>query len=319
MNVVVNKDNTVFNIIHKNGVQTSVKVSPSGKFSIDCLDRNNPIQENKNKYTVIVSSSKGCQLSCTFCHLTANNKQFENIKEEDIINNVMEAIRYVGSKVDLSSKYIKLCYMGEGEALFSLKKTKNTASDIVNKVIEEGLACGLDGIDISTTMPKIPKDLVSSLVSMNEYFKEKHLKLNPYNHNSKDRSIVRLFYSLHHYKQEVRDTLIPKTQNIDKVVGSLDDLNSKGVNVVTHYMFMNNVNDSLEDINRLVEFTNKHYSLYKNSELRILRFNSPTDNLIESEKMKNIINHLAKNLEVGKFKVQFSAGEDIKAACGMFL
>lgn len=142
MNVVVNKDNTVFNIIHKNGVQTSVKVSPSWKFSIDCLDRNNPIQENKNKYTVIVSSSKGCQLSCTFCHLTTNNKQFENIKEEDIINNVMEAIRYVGSKVDLSSKYIKLCYMGEGEALFNLNKTKNTASNIVDKVIEGGLWVG---------------------------------------------------------------------------------------------------------------------------------------------------------------------------------
>lgn len=199
MKVTIDKNNTVFNNIHNNGVQTSVKVSPSGHYTSDQIERDKPLCTNKNKYTVIVSSSKGCQLSCTFCHLTQNNKPHETLTADDIKNCVIEAVEYVNNKIDLSDKYIKLCYMGEGEAVLQMNKTNQSAKEIIGYVLENNLAKGLDGVDISTTLPKNIKNLKDKIVELNSWFKEKGVELNPYNHSEPNRSIVRLFYSLHHY------------------------------------------------------------------------------------------------------------------------
>ena len=317
MKVTVDKNNTVFNIIHDNGVQTSVKVSPSGHYTSDQIERDKPLCTNKNKYTVIVSSSKGCQLSCTFCHLTQNNKQYESLIAEDVKNCVIEAVNYVNTKIDLSDKYIKLCYMGEGEAVLQMNKTCQSAKEIVDYVLSNNLAKGLDGIDISTTLPKNIKNLKDKIVELNSWFKEKGVELNQYNHSEPDRSIVRLFYSLHHYDNNNRKHIIPNTLGVQEAIKTLTHIQDSEINIVTHYMFMSGINDSSSDVESLVSFINNE-KLLKNSEFRILRLNS-TDNIVESERMANIIKYLENNLNVKKFKVQFSAGEDVKAACGMFI
>lgn len=317
MKVSIDKNNTVFNIIHDNGVQTSVKVSPSGHYTSDQIERDKPLCTNKNKYTVIVSSSKGCQLSCTFCHLTQNNKQYETLTADDIKNCVIEAVEYVNNKIDLSGKYIKLCYMGEGEAVLQMNKTNQSAKEIVGYVLENNLAKGLDGVDISTTLPKNIKNLKDKIVELNSWFKEKGVELNPYNHSEPNRSIVRLFYSLHHYDNSSRKLIVPNTLNVLDAINALSKIQESGINIVTHYMFMSDINDSSSDVENLVSFVNNE-KLFKNSEFRILRLNS-TDNIVESERMANIIKYLENTLNVKKFKVQFSAGEDVKAACGMFI
>lgn len=318
MKMIHSATQNTYNFIPDNGVQTSIKTNPSGSFDSNHLDRDKPILVDKNKYTVIISSSLGCQMSCGFCHLTKTNKPFSNITADDIFINVMEAIEAVFTQdSSISNKMIKLCYMGEGEALLDMAKTSDSAKLIISEVIDKGFASGLDGIDIATCMPKIGNKVFDEVIALNNYFSDSYYKLNPYNHDQPNRSVVRLFYSLHHYDQTKRDIIIPNSKSIDVAIDKLTWLNSQGVNVVTHYMFMSGVNDSMQDVTSLVDFINTR-ELFQSSEFRILRYNGFGED-VESSILKGIIKYLEDELIVGKFKVQFSAGEDIKAACGMFV
>lgn len=308
-----------YNFTHHNGTQTSIKTAPSGHFDEGQMERSDPIQTDKNKYTVIISSSSGCQMSCSFCHLTQNKKPFHNISEEEITENVIDAIEFVANRegAKFTDRYIKLCYMGEGEPILDMEKTGGSAGNILSLVYEKGLAAGLDGIDISTCMPKIPERYLEQVIKMDQLCKMIGFNLNPVNHNDPDRSIVRLFYSLHHYNQTVRNIIIPNSMRIDGALELLKEVSEQGVNVVYHYMFINGVNDSDNDVQNLISFVNSSPN-FKDSEFRVLRYNQGRNGQEESDQITNIVKKLSDELEVKKFKVQFSAGEAINAACGMF-
>lgn len=319
MKMIYHKDSNTYNFIHDNGVQTSIKLSPSGEFNSSQLDRDNPFMRDKGKYTVIISSSRGCQMSCSFCHLTKLGKTFSPLKCSDIVENVLEAIGAVYKEdPTIESRYIKLCYMGEGEALLHMSNTSLSSKAIISRIMELGYAAGLDGIDISTSMPNVPSKMLDSVVNLNIDITARNLKLNPHNHSEAGRSVVRLFYSLHHYDQVKRDIIIPNSKSIRKTLTLLDEVSRSGVNVVVHYMFMKGVNDDISSVHKLVSFVNMNSS-FLNFEFRVLRYNSFNGKDKESNCMEEIINLLESELKVGKLKVQFSAGEEIKAACGMFI
>jgi adenine C2-methylase RlmN of 23S rRNA A2503 and tRNA A37 len=319
MRTIYHEKSNTYNFIHNNGVQTSIKLSPSGEFNSSQLDRDNPVMRDKGKYTVIISSSLGCQMACSFCHLTKLGKTFSPLKCSGIVENVLEAIGEVYRQdPTIASRYIKLCYMGEGEALLNMSNTNLSAKAIISQVMELGHAAGLDGIDIATSMPNVPSKMLDSVINLNTEVSSLNLKLNPHNHSEAGRSVVRLFYSLHHYDQIKRDIIIPNSKSISKTLVLLDGVSRIGVNVVVHYMFMKGVNDDIESVHNLVNFVNTNSS-FSNFEFRVLRYNSYNGEDKESNCMKEIINLLDSELKVGKLKVQFSAGEEIKAACGMFL
>ena len=316
MQVTHSEKDGSYNFIHDNGMQTSIKVSPSGSFTPEQMDRDNPITTNKNKYTIIISSSLGCQMSCNFCHLTKNEKPFSELSVDDIVESVLESVLHIHEKEVLCTKYVKLCFMGEGEPILDMDKTSAVATDLLRILVNNELCEGVDGVDIATCMPKVSRSKLLKVDALNDVLDEYDFNLNPYNHTDHDRTVVRLFYSLHHYSQFEREKIVPNTHTI---VRSLDLLDGLDVNVVVHYMFMSEVNDSEKDLKDLVSFVNTTPQ-FRDYEFRVLRYNSH-DNLLdmESERMSNIVSYISKNLNVRKFKVQYSAGEDIKAACGMFI
>lgn len=320
MKILHSQSENTYNIIHDNGVQTSVKINPSGSFDSNNTARDKPVLVDKNKYTVIVSSSLGCPMSCTFCHLTKLGKPFGQLSPDVVVENVLEAIAAV-YEVDptIATKYIKLCYMGEGEALLDMDSTTSSSLAIVEQVLAKGYAAGIDGVDISTCMPNIPSKMLTKVVLLEKEFESLNYRLNPYNHSEPNRSIVRLFYSLHHYDELKRSILIPNSKSIATTLALLSLVQDNGVNVVVHYMFMDGVNDSIVDLNKLVKFINENI-LFQSCEFRVLRYNSFDKQVDgESKRIANIIYKLENTLDVGKLKIQFSAGEDVKAACGMFI
>lgn len=165
-------------------------------------------------------------------------------------------------------------------------------------------------------MPKVGEKILNRVIKLNETLQLKNYNLNPYNYSDKNRSIVRLFYSLHHYDQIKRDIIIPNSRDIDTTLSYLDNVCENGVNVVFHYMFMSGVNDSTDDILGLKNFVNSN-QIFAKTEFRVLRYNG-YDNT-ESSNLPDIVQDVKTSIKVRKFKVQFSAGEEIDAACGMFL
>jgi len=312
-------DSHTYNFGSINKVQTSIKVSPSGEY-ISCFDRDKAKFTDKQKYSIIISISKGCPLACKFCHLTLLEKENEQIPADLTVNNIINYVKQVIDRgEDLPSKYVKLCFMGEGEPLLEINKVASIAVSLVKELINQKLAKGLDGIDISTSMPSVSiKKVSATLTELNMEMRK--YALNPNNYSNEQRSIVRLFYSLHHFNQEERDWLIPSTKSIKDALFSLQQL--EGINIVVHYMFMNSVNDRAKknEINGLIDFINSN-TCFENWEFRILRHNYSRDvpGFKESSNFSNIIAYIRDKVNVRKFKVQYSAGEDVYAACGMFL
>lgn len=307
--------NQAFKFIHEDGSETSIKLSPSGSFDSSNLDRDNPNTEDKNKYSVIISCSKGCQMSCTFCHLTKLGVKFKPLEDYEVYANVKEALDEVfKANPEIATKYIKLCWMGMGEAILKPDMVYNASLAIINYALEKGYAAGIDGVDISTVYPKIGTGWMEEFNFLNNALRGYHF--NPSN-TEEGRTPLRMFYSLHHYNANERASLIPNTRHALTALDVLTDFrDTTGINLVIHYMFMKGINDSETDLYSLVGFMNTKEM--QDTELRILRYNNFEDES-ESDRMEDIIKYLENNLTVRKFKVQYSSGEDISSACGQFL
>jgi adenine C2-methylase RlmN of 23S rRNA A2503 and tRNA A37 len=317
MNTLYSQETQAFKFTHEDGSETSVKLSPSGSFDSNNLDRKNPIVEDKEKYSIIISCSKGCQMECNFCHLTKLKMKFEPLTEKQIFDNVMSSIREVyKSRPDIAGKYIKLCWMGMGEAILQPEVVRTVSILVLNTVLEGGLAIGVDGVDISTVLPKTTGKWRESFDDLDTRLS--NYPLNPSN-NVGGRSPLRLFYSLHHYDESERNKIIPNTRNIDSALKIITEFrNTTSINVVLHYMFMEGVNDSEEDVVGLVNWFNSNDDYY-DTQFRVLRYNSFNTVDAESCKMNLIVKYLEDYMKVKQLKIQYSSGEDISSACGQFI
>lgn len=304
-----------FKFTHKDGSETSVKLSPSGSFDSNNLDRDNPNTEDKGKYSVIISCSKGCQMSCSFCHLTKLGVEFKELEDYEVYSNIKESLDEVFKlHPEIATKYIKLCWMGMGEAILKPEMVYNVSLSIINYALEKGYAAGIDGVDVSTVYPKIGSGWKEEFSLLN--YALRGFNFNPSN-SEEGRTPLRIFYSLHHYNSNERENLIPNTRHVLTALDVLTDFRDEtGINLVIHYMFMNGINDSETDLYSLVGLMNTKEM--QDTELRILRYNNFEDES-ESDRMEDIIKYLENNLTVRKFKVQYSPGEDISSACGQFL
>lgn len=313
MKIVHSEKTKTTKYIHNDGTETSIKVSLSGHYTERDLDT--PVFKDKNKYSIVISSSLGCQMKCKFCHLTNKNSCFKETTAKQLISNLKEAILHEKTiNPDICDKYIKLCWMGMGEAILKPDMVKTVSFEIIDWALKNKLAIGVDGVDISTVMPKIGVKWTKSIIDLNTLIVNKYEELrNPINKNN--RSLVRLFYSLHSTKQDKREVLIPNAQSIEKTISQLKDVNSNNIDVIFHYMFLNNINDSESDIQHLSTFLKENDLL--NFEFRILRFNPVNDEIIESENLQYVINDI-KDL-IPNIKIQHSSGDDVASSCGQFI
>jgi adenine C2-methylase RlmN of 23S rRNA A2503 and tRNA A37 len=130
-----------------------------------------------------------------------------------------------------------------------------------------------------------------------------------------NRSRFRLFYSLHSACQAAREVIIPNAMPIEDAIPLLQELDAGGVNVIIHHMFLDGINDSIGELNDLIEFMHRSF---RHSELRILRYNKHDDSDIrESDAFERCMCYLTARVE--KVKVQVSYGKDVKSACGQFI
>ncbi len=311
MQIIESKNKLTTKYIHNDGSETSFKMSHSGRFSSEDLIV--PVTQDKNKYSLVISCSKGCQMKCSFCHITQKGGEFEALTTEQVAQNLKDVIFDQAQKnPEIKNKTIKLCWMGMGEAILKPDMVQEASMSVIDWALENGYASGVDGIDISTVLPKVSNKwqvAIEKLINDTAHYPRNQ-------HNANNRTLVRLFYSLHSANQELRDELIPNTKSIDVAIKSLKSLKEKTkVDLVFHYMFMEGVNDNPEAVDELVSL----YTGYEltESELRILRYNKATNGVVESINLKPIIEKLEKDIPI--LKVQHSSGESVDSACGMFV
>jgi adenine C2-methylase RlmN of 23S rRNA A2503 and tRNA A37 len=310
------KDNQVAKYVHADGSETTIKTvaSCANEFNL-ATGAVEPIEVDRRKFTVFISASVGCPVGCKFCYLTSKKFPYYKLTPQQIINNVKEAVNAeVQVKPELRKKYVKLSWMGMGDAfLMDPKDLASTSYDLAEWIVgDSGRAFGLDGVDIATCYPRTNYGWPHHLAVLNDRLEER-FRLNP---NRPERSAVRLFYSLHvtHNRRDIIPLAREESPSDD--LFRLEDFRKwYGIDVVLHHMFLEGINDDEETLERIKTIV---YEILVGAELRILRFNECKGSIYkESSKFDELVRLYAASLP--RIKYQISPGSEIQAACGQFL
>ena len=239
-----------------------------------------------NRTTACVSSQVGCSLDCKFC-ATSKLKRMRNLNPDEIYDQVVtinnQSLKYF--KRSLSN----IVFMGMGEPLMNY----NNLIESIEKISsDKGLNISQKRIVVSTSgIPKMIKKLA-----------DENLKVN-------------LALSLHSAIEETRNSIMPFSTkfSLEDIKESLLYWYSKTKRRITfEYIVWKGINDSVEDINALV-----NYCKYIPSKVNLIEYNSIGDENFKSAS-QSMINLYKDLLEKNKITVTVrrSRGKDIDAACG---
>ncbi len=320
------EDGTVSKYIHEDGSETAIKLVKSIQSVVNPITKQiETHRTDRNKYSIFISSSVGCYMKCKFCHLTLKNSKHIKIEEDQVFENLKEAIIDVAEfNPDLRNRYVKLSWMGMGDAMNKPDMVHNVSLRILDWIFENGYAIGLDGVDLSTVMPKLSNNgWIKKFHALERQLRE--YPINPiysmdnieftngyYSH----KNIFRLFYSVSSAIQDRREVVIPNAMPIIDAVKQLKEYEENGkYTLILHHLLVHDLNDSEEELRELINFVNKDF---KDNELRILRYNFCTkSHYKESERFIKQIRDLSD--EINFIKVQVSPGTEVSAACGQFI
>ena len=239
-----------------------------------------------NRTTACVSSQVGCSLDCKFC-ATSKLKRMRNLNPDEIYDQVVtinnQSLKYF--KRSLSN----IVFMGMGEPLMNY----NNLIESIEKISsDKGLNISQKRIVVSTSgIPKMIKKLA-----------DENLKVN-------------LALSLHSAIEETRNSIMPFSAkfSLEDIKESLLYWYSKTKRRITfEYIVWKGINDSVDDINALV-----NYCKYIPSKVNLIEYNSIGDETFKSAS-QSMINLYKDLLEKNKITVTVrrSRGKDIDAACG---
>jgi 23S rRNA (adenine2503-C2)-methyltransferase len=239
-----------------------------------------------DRTTACVSSQVGCSLDCKFC-ATSKLKRMRNLNPDEIYDQVVtinnQSLKYF--KRSLSN----IVFMGMGEPLMNY----NNLIESIEKISsDKGLNISQKRIVVSTSgIPKMIKKLA-----------DENLKVN-------------LALSLHSAIEETRNSIMPFSAkfSLEDIKESLLYWYSKTKRRITfEYIVWKGINDSVDDINALV-----NYCKYIPSKVNLIEYNSIGDETFKSAS-QSMINLYKDLLEKNKITVAVrrSRGKDIDAACG---
>ena len=216
-----------------------------------------------NRTTACVSSQVGCSLDCKFC-ATSKLKRMRNLNPDEIYDQVVtinnQSLKYF--KRSLSN----IVFMGMGEPLMNY----NNLIESIEKISsDKGLNISQKRIVVSTSgIPKMIKKLA-----------DENLKVN-------------LALSLHSAIEDTRNSIMPFSIkfSLEDIKESLLYWYSKTKRRITfEYIVWKGINDSVEDINALV-----NYCKYIPSKVNLIEYNSIGDENFKSASQSMI--NLYKNL-----------------------
>ena len=318
-------DGSVAKFIHDDGSETSVKVVKSCSNFRDEQGRVQTEWVDRNKFSVFISASLGCFMKCPFCHLTIKDSAYKKLYTDQVVANVKEAIEAeIERKPEMKDRYVKLSWMGMGESIAQPDMVYDGTLEIMDWLMEKGYTKGLDCVDLSTVLPPVKDTWMERFVALN-----KALEKYPVNPNSflveqaevathkvyNGRTRFRMFWSLHSAVQATRDKMVPGGMPLEKALPKLREFATRGPNLMLHQLFVENLNDTPEEVDAILKLLADNFP---QQELRVLRYNfcdrSPYREWDHIDQAVSRIADVHDNL-----KVQVSAGKEVAAACGQFL
>ena len=274
---------------------------------------------NKEKMDVVcVPTHHFCNLGCKMCHLTNNklNKKMIPVSKDDFIEALIRGVCYqkinknISESRRTSKNKLLISFMGVGEPLLNQKLILEVFGELEN--LKKILGYEDISFAISTMVPSI--DLLKQFINM---VVENSIPL-------------KIHFSLHTPINEVRFKLLPSTkatieevlnelanyyklcQNNEKIMNNYLKFHRNNITSEIHYTLINKVNDSLEELNKVLNLL----ELYK-LPIKFIRFN-PLNDLKGSENEEIWYNTLKDNLLDYQVKRYSPPGREVGSSCGEF-
>ena len=262
------------------------------KYSMQLHDKNlveGVLIPSKKRITACISSQVGCSLDCTFC-ATGTLKLERNLDTAEIYDQVFilneEAVSSFGKPLS------NIVFMGMGEPLLNYNNLLESVELITT---DKGLRMSPKRITVST----------AGIAKMIKKLGDDEIKFN-------------LAISLHTASNSKRDILMAlnkkvKLADLRKSISYFYD--KTGSRVTYEYILFKDLNDNIEDAQKLVQFAKVSpckINLIEYNKVDGMDYekasNKSTENFISYLEEKNIIVNLRK-----------SKGKDIAAACGQLV
>ena len=281
------EDNFVINHIEVDTMQRSSDGTVKNAVKLhDGLIVESVLIPTETRTTACVSSQVGCSLDCKFC-ATSRLKRMRNLNPDEIYDQVVAIDRE--SRLYFNRPLSNIVFMGMGEPLMNY----NNVIKAIDKITSpEGLGMSPKRIVVSTSgVPKMIKKMADDAVKFN------------------------LAVSLHSAIDEVRTSIMPfnETFPLKDLKEALEYWYEKTERKITYeYVVWDGINDSMKDINALVEFCK-----YVPCKVNIIEYNPIDDGQFQQASnaaIDNYIQELERNRIV--VNVRRSRGKDIDAACG---
>jgi 23S rRNA (adenine2503-C2)-methyltransferase len=240
-----------------------------------------------SRLTLCVSTQVGCPIDCKFCATGAMGFK-RNLTAGEIVDQVIQSQRFSERRIT------NIVFMGMGEPLLNLKNLLK-AIDIITS--NDGIRIGSRKITISTVgLPDKIKELADAGRK------------------------VKLAISLHTLNEDLRKKLIPIANRypIQSIIEAVKYYYNKiGLRITYEYILFEGLNDTDEDVKKLVELAK-----IVPCKINILKFH-PVDFIRKDPILKKLkpskrLEEFAQRLRENNLTVfiRSNAGEDIKAACG---
>jgi len=310
-------DGQVVKAVHDDGSESAVKTvkSVDGRVGLDGAIHFT--EEDRGKYSLFLSASTGCVMRCGFCHLTMKKAAYTALTGEQILANAKEAVLAAAQRdPSLAARYAKICWMGMGEdALRFPERTRALTHALARWLLEQGLAAGIDGVDLSTVLPRTNSDWAGQFAALDAEL-DAYLANPATPGRDTGRSRFRLFFSVHSAVQATRDELVPGAQPLTAALAQVAAFRAGGARtLVLHHLLFEDVNDTQAEVDALAAAL-AAYDL-AGVEVRLLRYNGcGRSALTESPRFEQVAARLSALTSV---KVQTSLGTEVKAACGQFI
>lgn len=251
-------------------------------------------------FIAYLSSQTGCNRGCTFCHLTATGQtSFVDSSHNDFMAQAIQIFKHYRNQKK-PAKYMHYNFMARGEALAN-KILLESGDELLLKLGQVAKGEGLPAkFNVSTIMPSTLKQ---SLVDTFNY-------INP-----------TIYYSLYSTNIEWRKKWMPAAMDPSEALRMLKEYQDFSKKIVKiHYPFIAGENDSVEEINNVVDMVQMANVI---CEFNLVRYNpAALDQGIESseEVIQRNINILEERFKFnGKVQIIPRVGFDVKASCGMFV
>ena len=262
------------------------------KYSMQLHDKNlveGVLIPSKKRITACISSQVGCSLDCTFC-ATGSLKLERNLDTAEIYDQVFilneEAVSNFGKPLS------NIVFMGMGEPLLNYNNLLESVELITT---DKGLGMSPKRITVST----------AGIAKMIKRLGDDEIKFN-------------LAISLHTASDSKRDILMAlnkkvKLADLRKSISYFYD--KTGSRVTYEYILFKDLNDNIEDAQKLVQFAK-----VSPCKINLIEYNKVDGVDYEKASNKSIENFMSyleeKNIIVNLRK---SKGKDIAAACGQLV